>query len=275
MTAAARAGFTGYAHPEWLVDGAWLKARRDDPSVKIIAVTPFEAYEAGHIPGAHQIDWPDLGLAETSEPAISAWHQDVQARIARLGVRSSDTVVLYDDGTLLSARLWWVLDLLGHVDKRLLNGGLPAWTLAGGELETGAAPADADAEPYSGLINPLLIATLDDVAGHLGDPTMQLVDARPREEYAGGYIPGAINHPFLLNAESGSVRVWKSADTLNAVFYGLGITPEKVITAYCATGVQSSVTFFTLRLLGYPLVRLYTGSWNEWSSRADLPIALA
>ena len=129
---------SGYAHADWLVDAPWLQAHLNDSNVKVIALTGSSEFKSGHIPGAAQIDWTDLGLADTSDPSITHWQADIEQKLSRLGISRSDTVLIYDDGTLYAPRLWWILDQLGHRDKRILNGGLIAWTNAGGKIEKGA-----------------------------------------------------------------------------------------------------------------------------------------
>ncbi len=106
----------------------------------------------------------------------------------------------------------------------------------------------------------------------LNDPNVVLIDARSPAEYAAGHIPGAINVEFTQNAEPGQPRYWKSARELRAMYAALGATPDKRIIPYCTTGVRSAATYFTLRLIGYEDVTLFTGSWKEWSSHPDLPV---
>lgn len=263
---------TGYAHPEWLVDPAWLSQHLTDPTVKVVALTPADAFAGGHIPGAAQIDWPDLNLADTSDPSIARWQAEIEGKLTNLGLSPSDTIVIYDEGSLFSARLWWILDQLGHADKRILNGGLPAWTAAGDQIETGPSTVQPAPTPYKGTPNPADLAPLTFVRDTLDDPDVVRVDARTAEEYAAGHIPGAINVDYPLNAQPEDPKTWKPAAELRAMYESLGITPNKTVIPYCTTGVRSAVTYFTLRLLGYPDVRLFTGSWAEWSAHPELPV---
>lgn len=264
---------SGYAHPEWLADAAWLKAHLHDPHLRVVALTPKADFEKGHIPGAAQIDWSDLGLVDTSDASVAKWRGQVEQKLTDLGITTSDTVVVYDGGTLYAPRLWWVLDQLGHNDKRVLNGGLAAWTAAGGQLETGPSRVRPASTPYQGTPNPSDLATLDFVKAHLHDPNVVLVDTRTPQEYAAGHIPGAININFTENALPNPPMYWKTAAQLGTLYADAGVTPGKLVITYCSTGVRSAVTYFTLRLIGYPTVRLYTGSWTEWSQHPELPKA--
>jgi thiosulfate/3-mercaptopyruvate sulfurtransferase len=259
-----------YAHAGWLADTTWLKAHLNDSDVKVIALTGSSEFRSGHIPGAAQIDWTDLGLADTSDPSITHWQADVEQKLARLGVSRSDTVLIYDDGTLYAPRLWWILDQLGHQDKRILNGGLIAWTNAGGKIEKGASTVHPATKSYKGTPNVAVLATLDEVKAALNDPNVVLVDARTPAEYVTGHIPGAINIPFIDNAVATVPKVWKSREDLRAMYEAAGVTPDKTVIPYCSTGVRSAATYFTLTLLGYPHVSLYTGSFDEWSKHPEL-----
>ena len=215
---------SGYVHADWLADAAWLQAHLNDSKIKVIALTASSEFKRGHIPGAAQVDWTDLGLADTSGASITHWQADIEQKLARLGITRSDTVLIYDDGTLYAPRLWWILDQLGHRDKRILNGGLVAWTNAGGKVEKGASTIHPAPQSYEGRTNAAALATLDEVKAILGDPNVVLVDARSPAEYVKGHIPGAINIPFSDNAVAVAPKVWKSSRDLRAMYDAAGIT---------------------------------------------------
>jgi thiosulfate/3-mercaptopyruvate sulfurtransferase len=271
-TPSASPAAESYAHPELLADAKWLEAHLSDPKLRVVALTPPDEFAKAHIPGAVQIDWPDLNVADTSDPSIAKWEGQIEQKLTALGIAPDDTVVVYDGGTLYAARLWWVLHQLGHKDKRILNGGLPAWIVAGGKTDSGPSTATPAATPYKGRPNPDAIATLDEVKAALDDPNTVLVDARTPDEYKAGHIPGAFNINFPENALPTDPHYWKSAADLRAMYEQADVTPDKHVIPYCSTGVRSAVTYFSLTLLGYPNVSLYTGSWTEWSMHPDLPV---
>ena len=110
-----------------------------------------------------------------------------------------------------------------------------------------------------------------EIVAHLDDPGWVLVDARTPEEYERGHIPGAVNINFLRNLSENGLPVWRPADDLRAMYAAAGVTPDKHVVPYCATGARSAVTDFTLRWLGYPSVALYSASWQEWNANPDTP----
>ncbi|MBW3634281.1 MAG: sulfurtransferase [Chloroflexi bacterium] len=267
----------GYARPELVIDAASLTDRRDDPDMIVVALMPPEEFARGHIPGSLQLDWPALEIIDTSDAAIADWRPEMEHRFAALGVTPKSTVVTYDGETLFATRPWWVLRYLGHEDARVLNGGLAAWEQAGGVIATDVAPATPPAapatEPFPATSRPEVLAQLEEVRASLDDPNVVIVDARTPEEYAQGHIPGAVNVNFPRNADAEAPKIWRPQDELRAMYEEVGVTPDKRIIPYCSTGVRSSVTFFTLRLIGYDNVALYTGSWEEWSNHPETPKA--
>jgi len=239
--------------------------------VRTVALMARQDFDGGHIDGATQIDWPDLNISDTSsDAALRSWQQQVQQKFVALGITNSDHVVTYDAGTLFAARMWWVLEYLGHTEKQVLNGGLASWKDAGGPTTTVAS--NPVAATYAGTANPAVLARIDEVSRSLNQPNIVFLDARSPEEFAAGHIPGAINIQYTQNAGSGSAPRWKPQDALRQLYTKAGVPTDKTIIPYCSTGVRSAVTFFTLRLIGYDNVKLFTGSWSEWSAHPELPV---
>ena len=261
-----------YAHPEWLADAAWLADHLDDPAVAIVALTPPEDFTAGHISGAVQTDWPVFEITETSDQQIALWRGEVEAIFTSLGITRDQTVVVYDGGTFYAPRLWWLFYELGHEDIRILNGGLEGWTSAGNDVETGEATADPASTPYVGVPNDDAIAQIGDVETAVANGETVLIDARRGNEYADGHIPGAINIPFTDNAEPEGPKYFKSAQDLLTMYAAAGVTPDQAVIPYCTTGVRSAATYFTLRLIGFDNVSLFSGSYVEWTSDPSRPV---
>jgi thiosulfate/3-mercaptopyruvate sulfurtransferase len=274
LRAQAEEASAAYAHPEWFANVAWLEEQLDSDDLAVVALTPAEEFVVGHIPGAAQIDWKALEVVETSDPSLASWRTAVEGILTELGIGRGDTVVVYDGGTFIAARLWWILHQLGHEDVRVLNGGLEAWVAEGGALEEGESTVGPAAEPYVGVPNEAALVEIAEAEAALEAGDTIFVDARRFEdEYAVGHIPGAINVPFMANAAPEGPKYWKSAAELREMYEAAGIPPDQSIITYCATGVRSSVTYFTLLQLGYEDVGVFTGSFVEWSSDPSRPVA--
>src|SRR5690606_32405164 len=213
-----------FAHPEWFADVAWLQDNLGNDDLAIVALTPEEDFLEGHIPGSAQIDWPALEIVETSDEALMAWRPEVEAILTDLGIERGDTVVVYDGGTFIAARLWWILHQLGHEDVRILNGGLEAWVADGGELETGASTVTPAAEAYVGTPIEAPLVQIAEAEAALDQPGVIFLDVRRfDDEYAVGHIPGAINIPFMANAVADGPKYWKSAAELREMYEEAGV----------------------------------------------------
>lgn len=258
-----------YANAGLLFD---VKTLADDLSnVHAIALMPAQDFASGHIVGATQIDWPDLDLSDTSsDTALRSWQERVEQKLGALGLATGDHVAAYDNGTLFATRLWWVLAYLGLQQVQVLNGGLPAWKNAG--QATTATASKSSPTTYSGTPDPSVLARLDEVRNALKQPDVVFLDARAPNEYTAGHLPGAVNIPYTENAIGGPIPLWKPQDDLRQMYAAAGVTTDKMIIPYCSTGVRSAVTYFTLRLIGYEKVKLFTGSWAEWSAHSELPV---
>ncbi|WP_030260842.1 sulfurtransferase [Streptomyces violens] len=235
-------------------------------------------YATGHLPGAVYVDLD----ADLAGPAGSGGRhplpdpEDFAAAMRAAGVSRDRAVVVYDGGQgWAAARAWWLLRWAGHEDVRALDGGLPAWRAAGGELtdeEPAPKPGDFTAAP--GAV-PVLTA---DEAAALARRGV-LLDARAGERYRGevepidpvaGHIPGARSAPTVDNvAADGTFR---PAAELAERFSALGAAPGAEVGVYCGSGVSAAHEVLALAVAGVPAA-LYVGSWSEWSGDASRPVA--
>ncbi|MER6619725.1 sulfurtransferase [Streptomyces sp. NPDC000931] len=262
------------ANPPVLLDVRWqlsLAAAAGEP--------PFDgraAYGAGHLPGAVFVDL-DRELA--SAPGGRGRHPlpDLAvfgAAMRRAGVSSGRPVVVYDGGLGWgAARAWWLLRWTGHPDVRVLDGGLPSWE---GPLETSVPqPAEGDFVPVPGA-DGLLDA---DGAAALARSGV-LLDARAGERYrgevepidrVGGHVPGAVSAPTTENV--GADGRFLPAGELGARFKELGVSRGVPVGVYCGSGVSGAHEVLALAVAGIPAA-LYVGSWSEWSSDPERPVAV-
>ncbi|MEU1667034.1 sulfurtransferase [Streptomyces sparsogenes] len=236
------------------------------------------AYEAGHLPGAVYVDL-ESELAGPPGPAGRHPLPELSvfaAAMRRAGVRADRRVVAYDGGQgWAAARAWWLLRWAGHPSVRVLDGGLAAWTEAGGALTTEAtALPEGDFEPRPGAL-PLLDA---DGAAALARRGL-LLDARAAERYRGevepidpvaGHIPGAVSAPTTENVAPGGLLL--PAEQLAERFAGLGATADAEVGVYCGSGVSAAHQVLALAVAGIPAA-LYVGSWSEWTADPARPVA--
>ena len=266
-----------YTNPHllWSVDE--LKTRLQDPKLVLMDLRPPEAYSNGHIPAARSFDIFGISLLDTRPEPLHAFLWIIEHLIQAKGVNSDSTAVIYDEvAGMRSARLFWFLEFFGHDDVHILNGGSNAWQAAGlPVIQQAVIPVTGN---FKMKQRRELLATADDVLGNLNKPSAVIVDTRTDEEYTGklvraargGAIPGAVHLEWTNNLdEKGFI---KSADELKRMYADRNISQEKEVIPHCHGGYRSAHTYLALRLIGYPNVRNYLGSWGEWGNRLDLPI---
>lgn len=267
----------GYARPELLVDTAWLAGQLDSPDLRLLDARSTGAYGKGHIPGAVLIDetltWdPDSDLNRIVGPP-----QVIKEAFEAVGVSDSSLVVVYDDaGGLWATRIFWLLDYYGHPRTAILNGGFPRWQ-AEGRPVTAEAPQVGRGR-FNPVARPEKLATRDYILERLDDVNVGICDTRSRAEYEGsdvrsqrgGHIPGSEWVEWLGNLDPDGT--FKSQPELERLYAAAGLTPDKEVIPLCQTGVRSAHTYFALRLIGYPRVRLYDASWEEWGNDPTTPV---
>ena len=277
----------GYANPDVLVSTEWVAAHLNDGSIRLLESNEdVLLYDTGHIPGAQKIDWQeDLNDAVVRD---YVGQQQFQALMERLGISNDTTIVFYGDkSNWWATYAFWVFQLFGHTNAKVMDGGRQKWVDEGRELTTDSPSCPASSYSAPARSDGAIRALREEVLAHqqAGRP---LVDVRSPAEYKGellhmadypqegslrgGHIAGARNVPWARAANDDGT--FKSADELRAIYEDeQGLSGRDDIIAYCRIGERSSHTWFVLTyLLGYGNVRNYDGSWTEWGNAVGLPI---
>jgi thiosulfate/3-mercaptopyruvate sulfurtransferase len=243
----------------------------------IIDLRPVENYCENHLPGAVHLDLFGISSIDTDPAPLKAFFWIIEHLLASRGVSNDVPVVVYDDTSgIRAARAFWFLEFFGHPNARVLDGGYKAWVKRGLPV-TQKAPKPTPAA-WTGLRDKDILAGWRDVKARLGRKDAVIVDTRSDGEYCGtnvraargGAVPGAVHLEWTNNL--GSDGAFKPLNDLRNMYEHAGITPDREIVTYCQGGYRAAHTYLALRLLGYPRVRNYIGSWKEWGDRVDLPI---
>ena len=278
----------GYANPAVLVSTDWVAEHKNDPNVRIIESNEDQLlYPSGHIPGAVQVDWAaDLNDQLRRDYLDRAGFEKLASKI---GITRDTTVVFYGDkSNWWATYAFWVFQLFGHTNAKVMDGGRLKWEKEGRELTRDVPSYPATTYTAPERDDSKIRIFRDEVLKKL-DGSTKLVDVRSPQEYSGerthmpeypqegvlrgGHIPGAKSVPWAraANPEDGT---FKSADELKAIYeQEQGIKSSDPVIAYCRIGERSSHTWFVLtHLLGYPNVRNYDGSWTEWGNSVGVPV---
>lgn len=279
-------------HWQTLIDAASLRDALGDPRLVVIdcrfdlgdPAGGKREWRAAHVPGSHHADL-DRDLSDLSRhgrgrhplPAAA----DFCARLARWGVTPDHQVVALDAGAgMFAARLWWMLRLLGHRDAAVLDGGLAAWQAAGGALDA-QLPATGGGQYQGDFDFGRIVTTAELEAGDIVRHGV-LLDARAGPRFRGeiepldpraGHVPGARNHPFQDNL--GADGRFLPAAQLRSMFERQldGCSPAAVVHM-CGSGVTACHNLLAMEQAGLAGSRIYAGSWSEWVSTPEHPVAL-
>ncbi len=265
-------------NPDWVIVDSrfWLddteKGRRD--------------YLSGHIPGAIYAH-VDEDLSGQPVPGMTGRHPlpplgEFAAKLSAWGIDSNVQVVVYDDRSgIIAGRLWWMLRWLGHQAVAVLDGGLPRWRRE--SLPTTVDFSVQQPRLFEPHPQKEFLVDADDVLTRFGDPAYLLVDARDPERFRGevepidpvaGHIPGAVNAPFAENLDAEGN--FKAVEVLRKRFEQLlGKVPVEHTAFYCGSGVTSVHNIIAILHAGLGEGQLYLGSWSDWLTDPERPIAKA
>ena len=280
-------GGRGYANPDALVSTAWVAEHLEDAEVRIVESNEDPlVYPSGHLPGAVEIDW----TRDLNDPVKRDYLDEERFAelMGRLGVTPETTVVFYGDkNNWWASYAFWVFQLFGHHNAKLMDGGRLKWQQEERPLTREVPEYEAVEYPVPIRNDALIRAFQHEVLQHV-KAAKALVDVRSPEEFTGerlhmpdypnegalrgGHIPGARSVPWARAANEDGT--FKDAAELQSIYIEeQGLSPAEEVVAYCRIGERSSHTWFVLTyLLGFRNVRNYDGSWTEWGNSVGVPI---
>lgn len=262
-----------------LLEPAELHAVAREPRLLIVDLGKESVYRQVHVPGAVHCNGRQLVAGEQPAPGKLPSLQQLSGLFSALGLTPDTHVVAYDDeGGAWAGRFLWTLEVIGHRRYSYLNGGIHAWLASG--LPVGNQPQAATPSNYTATFADGADADFDYVLAHHRDTDHVLWDARSPEEFAGsmvraqraGHIPGARNYEWTRAIDrADSLRV-RPLDQVRAELAALGIGGDKTVITYCQTHHRSGFSWLLGKLLGFPRMKAYAGSWSEWGNRPDTPV---
>ncbi len=275
---------TQSVNSDLLAETDWLTEHLDDPNIVIVDCDTLESYQRAHLPNAICLTHPVLPepkryLKDPDNPTFILPPDKFAGVMSDLGIGDDSYVIAYDASrSLYSSRLWWCLNYYGHRGVKVLNGGWRKW------LHAGRPISDIEHKPKSGAIftprpNPDIYASAESIMADMQRSDISLLDVRSDGEWTGennrgnargGHMPGAAHLEWVNYVDDQGV--FKSPDELAGMLSERGVIPDKEVITYCQGGIRAAHAFFTLKLLGYPRVRNYDGSFRDWGNRNDTPI---
>ena len=275
--------FKNFDHPR-LIETGELVGLISHPSIRIVDMrTSLLDYLKGHIPNAVYFHFENLRVPRNGIPAQAPDRICLERLLGdSLSISNDMWVILYSEKSNPNATfLLWVLDFLGHKRVGILNGGWEKW-VSENHPTTQSYPLLLS-KKFFGRVKRESLAEKKWVRDRILSKDVVIVDARPPKQYSGeegeeirrGHIPGARNIFWETTLEGDEIRIWKKKEDLEKLFAEYEVVKDKEIIVHCRTGREASHLYFTLKyILGFSNIRLYRGSWVEWSADKNLPIKM-
>ncbi|MFC1589616.1 sulfurtransferase [Pseudomonadota bacterium] len=263
-----------------LIEPNELDQLLDNPDVVIVDLCKAKQYAQAHIPGAHFVNYADIVHIEKPVMGLLPNAESFSTLISNLGINANTHVIAYDDeGGGCASRFIWTLQVFGHENASLLNGGLHSWANEGHRLSN-EEPVKPKASGYSLSNTGKYTTDRDYIQQHLDDENTVLLDARSPAEFSGekkfadkaGHIPGAILFEWTDAMDRNNNLRLLPEGVIEQRLEQLGITKDKEVICYCQSHHRSAYSCLVLRHLGYENVKGYPGSWSDWGNQADTPV---
>jgi thiosulfate/3-mercaptopyruvate sulfurtransferase len=251
-----------------VVSGGWLEPRLGSEEVVVLDARPLRDFLGAHLPGARSVAVENLRGTSGGVPATMLPPEILSEIFARAGVTPRSHVVVYgaesdNDATYIAT----AARIAGAPRVSVLDGGFASWMK---DLRPVRAERVRYAVPKPKLRGARgLLVTLEEAQARVGDGKTVFLDVRPEEQWAKGRIPGARNRFWKKDVDGG---LFRPNEAIRAELEAAGVSWEKPVVVYCNSGHQASEGFYTLKYrLGHPDVKLYQGSWLEWSMTPGTP----
>ena len=266
-------------HLPLILEPSELEQHLNDDKLLIVDLSKDETYQQAHIPGAVHLQYPRILHVEKPIMGLLPDDATLNEVLSSIGISNDTHVVAYDDeGGGKACRLLWTLEVLGHAQFSLLNGGLHAWSNEGHPMDSQVAtitPAQFEAQRTDKAV-----VDRQYILDNLENPEVVLLDSRSIQEYTGeknfasraGHIPHAINLDWMLTMDQQNNLRFLPDAQLEQMLNDLGITDDKEIILYCQTHHRSTHSYIMLKHLGYNNIKGYPGAWSDWGNRPDTPI---
>jgi thiosulfate/3-mercaptopyruvate sulfurtransferase len=275
-------GIVKWVNPEW------LSRHLLDDDLMILDTQPnVHDYIMGHIPGAFYFNESLLRVPLKGLPAQYVPPEVIETLFGRVGLKKDVPVVVYTGegpfshwgNGLEQTMVAYTLARFGHNNVYVLDGGIEAWIEQEGKKLSQIFP-EVTESTFDAEVRHQYFVEYDTFKMMKDEENVMLLDARPPDVYAGqgpwikpGHIPGAINIPWPTFFVEGNRRKLKPHDEIQAIVDEYELDPAKTIICSCGTGREATAEFLLFKwYLGYPKVKIYEGSFTEWSAYPDNPV---
>ncbi|UFX03401.1 3-mercaptopyruvate sulfurtransferase [Sinorhizobium medicae WSM1115] len=274
---------------DFVVSADWLEQRLSDPAVRIVDASwylpaqnrdPKAEYAAAHIPGAVFFDQDAIADQTSVLPHTLPSPEAFAKAVGAMGIGENDVIVVYDGpGIFTAPRVWWMLRVMGARNVFVLDGGMDGWKAEGRPVA--AQLPNPEPRVFKASIDRRAVTSFERMKDVVENRLAQIADARsagrfsgeepePRAGMRSGHMPGARSLPSGVFSEGGK---FKDLDQLSRTFADAGIDLSKPVVTTCGSGVTAAIITLALQSLGHKDNTLYDGSWSEWGSRPDTPVA--